>query len=108
MYVYVGNTGKFHRNDPIGVDYYWDNDFRYKGIDVDGGRQLIADGVGSIREDLFDWLVEEYRADANAVTVDQVLGRAEASKRGRGRASSDTGPGVSSAARGQGWPQAIA
>lgn len=75
LYVYVANTGAFHRNDAVGVDYYYDQRLYYEPIDSDRAAAKIGEGLGRIDEGRAGWLVERYRRDQSARSVASVLGQ---------------------------------
>lgn len=74
LFVYVANTGAFHRNDSVGVDYYYDQRLTYEPIDVARAAAKIAEGLGRIDERKAGWLAERYRADQHSRSVESVLG----------------------------------
>lgn len=46
VWVHVPNTGRFHRHDALGADYYRDQDFNYTPIAPATARWLCAAGIG--------------------------------------------------------------
>lgn len=74
LYVYVANTEAFHRNDSVGVDYYYDQRLTYEPIDVPTAAAKIAEGLGRIDARKAGWLAERYRADQDSRSVESVLG----------------------------------
>ncbi|MBK6887923.1 MAG: hypothetical protein IPH03_16725 [Tetrasphaera sp.] len=74
LYVYVANTGAFHRNDAVGVDYYADQRLNYEPIGADRAAAKIAEGLGRIDEGNAGWLADRYRRDRSARSVESVLG----------------------------------
>lgn len=74
LYVYVPNTGKFHRNDPMTTDFYFDQEvLTFEAIEVEQARQSVQQGIGRIDERKNKWLVQKYRQDAKAIDPAQIL-----------------------------------
>jgi hypothetical protein len=73
MYVYIDNTGRFHRNDALSEEYLLDQDLAYERIGVSQARGLMAQHVGrgddiKVRDQL-----ARYHSDPNPLKVDIVL-----------------------------------
>lgn len=47
-YVYIPDSGRFHLNNGVYVDYIWDNELTYVPIGVDEARDLIEARVGQL------------------------------------------------------------
>ncbi|KJL29557.1 hypothetical protein [Microbacterium oxydans] len=47
-YVYIPDSGRFHLNKGVFVDYVWDGELTYVPIDVQEARDLIAARVGAL------------------------------------------------------------
>lgn len=45
-YVYIPDSGRFHINNGVYVDYVWDNDLTYVAIGIDEARDLIEMQIG--------------------------------------------------------------
>lgn len=77
LYIYVENTGSFHRDDPMGVDFFYDRDNSYEPIGAAVAEDKIRAGLGHIDERRAKWLAEEYRSDPpeRRRTVEEVLTR---------------------------------
>jgi hypothetical protein len=73
MYVYVDNTGCFHRNDAVSEDYLQDQELSYEPIGVSQAQALIAQHVGRGDEAAVKDQLDRYRADPYPLTVDAVL-----------------------------------
>lgn len=51
-YVYIPDSGRFHLNKGVFVDYVWDGELTYIPIDVQEARDLIAARVGALRREM--------------------------------------------------------
>lgn len=79
LYVYVPNTGRFHLNDPLSVDYYVDQELSYQPITpAEAAAAIKAGVVGRIDERRKGFLVDQFRADdpSRTLTVEKALGAA--------------------------------
>lgn len=47
-YVYVPDSGRFHFNNGVFVDFVWDNELTYVAIDIEEARDMIANKVGAL------------------------------------------------------------
>lgn len=72
MYVYTPNTGKFHRNDALGQDYFWDQELSYDEVDIETARLLMSRGVGHLDAVRNDRQLRRYMDDEYAVEVGDV------------------------------------
>jgi hypothetical protein len=73
VWTYVGNTGRFHRNDGARHDYFFLNELQYVDIGVAEAQRAIRDGVGQVDEvELADSL-ERWRADEGAMHPEVVF-----------------------------------
>ncbi|WP_350273930.1 hypothetical protein [Kribbella sp. HUAS MG21] len=48
VWTYVGNTGKFHRNEGVRDDYFVNNEAEYTVIGIAEAKRLMAEGVGVV------------------------------------------------------------
>lgn len=100
LYVYVQNTGKFHRNAALEEDFYVDQEFTYEPITAAAAREIVAAGtVGKLDARTKSAQVRRYEDDANALDATQILGvtrtRSEADIRAaRVKALRNAKPGV--------------
>jgi hypothetical protein len=53
VWTYVGNTGKFHRNDEARHDFYFLNELEYVEIGIAQAHRLIRAGVGTVDAEEF-------------------------------------------------------
>ncbi|MFJ3474337.1 hypothetical protein ACIPJ1_15450 [Microbacterium maritypicum] len=51
-YVYIPDSGRFHLNKGVFVDYVWDNELTYVPIGIDEARDLIEARVGQLPSEL--------------------------------------------------------
>lgn len=51
-YVYIPDSGRFHLNKGVFVDYVWDGELTYVPIEVQEARDLIAAKVGALRPEM--------------------------------------------------------
>lgn len=72
LYVYTPNTGKFHRNDALGQDYFWDQELSYDEVDIETARLLMSRGVGHLDAVRNDRQLRRYMDDECAVEVGDV------------------------------------
>lgn len=72
MYVYTPNTGKFHRNDALGQDYFWDQELSYDEVDIETARLLMSRGVGRLDAVRNDRQLRRYMNDEYAIEVGDV------------------------------------
>jgi hypothetical protein len=63
VWTYVGNTGRFHRNEGARHDYYFLNELEYAEIGIAEAQRLIQAGVGMVDEQEFADSVQRWRAD---------------------------------------------
>jgi hypothetical protein len=50
VWTYVGNTGKFHRNEGVRDDYFLTNEAQHADIGIAEAKRRIAEGVGQVDE----------------------------------------------------------
>ncbi|GAB2671435.1 hypothetical protein [Kribbella swartbergensis] len=67
VWTYVGNTGKFHRNDGVRDDYFMNNEAQYSDIGIAEAKRLIAEGVGQVDEQKNPDAVRDWRHDPDAM-----------------------------------------
>lgn len=51
-YVYIPDSGRFHLNKGVFVDYVWDNELTYVPVGIDEARGLIEARVGQLPSEL--------------------------------------------------------
>lgn len=73
VWTYVGNTGKFHRNDGVRDDYFMENEAEYGDIGIAEAKRLIADGVGVVDETRLADSLECWRRDEDAMDPEVVF-----------------------------------
>ena len=73
VWTYVGNTGKFHRNEGVRDDYFMNNEAQYADIGIAEAKRLIADGVGQVDEHKNPDSVQGWREDHNAMDPEVVF-----------------------------------
>lgn len=74
MYVWVPNTGRFHRNRGTEADFYWDQDHQYQPIVTAEARQLLREEVGKLDGRKKAGQLERFRGDTAALDPAAVLG----------------------------------
>ncbi|MFJ6533875.1 hypothetical protein [Microbacterium sp. NPDC091662] len=79
-YVYIWDSGRFHPNNGVYVDFVWDNELTYVPIGVEEGRVLIAARVGSLPPELTLTQRRRYLTDGH-LGVEETLARVERSSR---------------------------
>ena len=100
LYVYVQNTGKFHRNAALEEDFYVDQEFTYEPITAAAALEIVAAGtVGKLGARTKSAQVRRYEDDANTLDAAPILGvtrtRSEADIRAaRVKALRNAKPGV--------------
>jgi hypothetical protein len=78
--VYIPDSGCFHPNNGVYVDFVWDNERTYVPISVKDARVLIAARVGALPSELTASQRKRYLTDGS-LGVDEALAHAE--QRGR-------------------------
>ncbi|HWD77799.1 MAG TPA: hypothetical protein VG497_02930 [Kribbella sp.] len=73
LWTYVGNTGKFHRNEGVREDYFVNNEAQYADIGIGEAKRLIADGVGQVDEERIPDVVADWRRDQEAMDPEVVF-----------------------------------
>ncbi|GAA3108960.1 hypothetical protein JOF29_001520 [Kribbella aluminosa] len=73
VWTYVGNTGKFHRNEGVRDDYFAGNEASYADIGIAEAKRLIADGVGQVDEEQNPDPVRDWRQDDDAMDPEIVF-----------------------------------
>jgi hypothetical protein len=73
VWTYVGNTGKFHRNEGARHDYYFLNELEYVEIGIAEARRLIQAGVGTVDEQEFPDSARRWREDTQPMDADVVF-----------------------------------
>ena len=73
VWTYVGNTGKFHRNEGARHDFYFLNELEYVDIGIAEAKRLIADGVGLVDETRLADSLERWRRDEHAMDPEIVF-----------------------------------
>jgi hypothetical protein len=62
-YVYIPDSGRFHLNKGVFVDYVWDGELTYVPIDVQEARDLIAARVGALPPEITSYQRRRYLTD---------------------------------------------
>lgn len=75
-YVYIPDSGRFHLNKGVFVDYVWDGELTYVPIDVQEARDLIAAKVGALPPAMMSSRRERYLTDEQ-LGVEETLARVE-------------------------------
>jgi hypothetical protein len=73
VWTYVGNTGKFHRNEGARHDFYFLNELEYVEIGIAEAQRLIRAGVGTVDEQAFPDSARGWREDTQAMDADTVF-----------------------------------
>lgn len=73
MYVYVDNTGQFHRNDALSEEYLLDQDLAYEPIGVSQARDFMSQHVGRGDDDKVRDQLARYHCDPNLLKIDIVV-----------------------------------
>jgi hypothetical protein len=73
VWTYVGNTGRFHRNEGARYDYYFLNELEYVEIGIAEAQRLIQAGVGMVDEQEFADSVQRWRADPDGMHPEVVF-----------------------------------
>lgn len=75
LYVYVQNTGKFHRNTALEDDFYIDQELTYEPITAAAAREVVAGGaVGKLDARTKSAQVQRYENDTDALDAASILG----------------------------------
>jgi len=75
LYVYVQNTGKFHRNAALEDDFYVDQEFTYEPITAAVAREVVGVGaVGKLDSRTKSAQVHRYMNDGDALDPASILG----------------------------------
>jgi hypothetical protein len=73
VWTYVTNTGRFHRNEGVGDDFFMRNVADYTEIGITEARRMIEAGVGTVDEEKDRDSVQEWRGDREAMDADTVF-----------------------------------
>ena len=73
VWTYVGNTGKFHRNDGARHDYYFLNELQYVEIGIAEAQRLIRAGVGTVDAEEFPGSAQRWREDTKGMDPEVVF-----------------------------------
>lgn len=73
VWTYVGNTGKFHRNEGARHDFFFLNELEYVDIGIAEAQRLIRAGVGTVDERRIPDSVRGWRADTKAMDAEVVF-----------------------------------
>jgi hypothetical protein len=73
VWTYVGNTGKFHRNEGVRDDYFLNNEAQYAEIGIAQAKRHIADGVGQVDERNNPDSIQGWREDQDAIHPEVVF-----------------------------------
>jgi hypothetical protein len=73
VWTYVGNTGKFHRNEGVRDDYFANNEATYADIGIAEAKRLIADGIGHVDAGQDRDSVQEWQQDQDAIDPEIVF-----------------------------------
>lgn len=74
IWTYVHNTGKFHLNQGLYRDFYFDHANTYTPISADAALQHIGEGIGKLDARTVGHLVKRFEADPAAQSIDDVVG----------------------------------
>lgn len=74
LWTFVQNTGMFHLNQGVYLDFYFEHENSYEPITAEAARQIIQEGVGRVDPEVWAFQIHRYRDDADARTVEDVLG----------------------------------
>lgn len=73
VWTYVGNTGKFHRNEGVRDDYFMNNEAQYADIGIAEAKRLIAAGVGQVDAEKNPDPVRDWQHDGDAMDPEVVF-----------------------------------
>ena len=73
VWTYVGNTGKFHRNDGARHDFYFVNELEYLEIGIAKAQRLIRAGVGTVDREEFRGSAQLWGDDTNGIDLEVVF-----------------------------------
>jgi len=73
VWTYVGNTGKFHRNDGARHDFYFLNELEYVEIGIAEAQRLIRAGVGTVDADEFPDSAKRWREDTKGMDAEVIF-----------------------------------
>ncbi|MCD1267811.1 hypothetical protein B5M43_002980 [Microbacterium sp. MEC084] len=74
IYVYVPDTGRYHRNRGVARDYYGERELSYAPLSAADARALMRDArIGRLDAIRKRAQLDQYRADAHALESDEVL-----------------------------------
>ncbi|REJ07383.1 hypothetical protein DY023_04070 [Microbacterium bovistercoris] len=73
IWSYLQNTGKFHLNQGLYLDFYFDQNNTYEPATVETARQAIRDGVGHLDARVWAHRIRRFEADPAARAADEVL-----------------------------------
>lgn len=74
LYVYVPNTGRFHRNRGLAADFYGEQHYSYEPLSGAEVQDAVRDKVGKLDGRTKRAQLDRYTADAAALDLDDVLG----------------------------------
>jgi hypothetical protein len=73
VWVYVANTGKFHRNEAARDDYFFQQELEYVAIGIAEAQRLIATGLGTYDAAVDPETVQEWFDDPSPMDPDVVF-----------------------------------
>ena len=73
VWVYVANTGKFHRNEAARQDYFFERELEYVEIGIAEARRLMTTGLGTYDEEIDPDTVQEWRDDPSPMDPEIVF-----------------------------------
>lgn len=73
VWTYIGNTGKFHRNEGARHDYYFLNGMQYVDIGIAEAKRLIQAGVGLVDEQELPDSARRWREDTEGMDPEVVF-----------------------------------
>ncbi len=76
IYVYVPNTGKFHRNDAQAEDFYVTQESTYEPVTRESAAEEVRAELGKIDERKRPDLIKEYEEDQGAIPAADIVGAA--------------------------------
>ena len=74
IWSYVQNTGRFHLNNGLYLDFYFEHTNTYRPITRELAQRAMDDGVGEIDARVLGHMVDRFRADPASQTAQDVLG----------------------------------
>lgn len=73
VWSYVHNTGHFHLNRGLFLDYHWEQNNRYEPLSVTAAEAAIAGGLTTLIPRRHSHLLKTFFADSSPRTLEDVL-----------------------------------